>query len=433
MPQEKKNLFTDRYIKSLKPKKDQFKPVDIREGSGDGFAVTLFPSGEISFIYIYHFLGRKRRMTLGRYPHMSLSDAKKEHRDALKVLESGKDPALEKKTKKSDELNASTVNSLITEYLEVWAKPRKRSWKEDERMLIKDVKPHWGKRKASDITKRDVVLLLESITKRGASITANRTLACIRRMFNFGVERDLLTANPCATVKAPSPENRRERSLTTEEIRTFWHILNNKTHGTPTDKTDKTPLPKMSDATKLALKLQLVTGQRKGEIVGAEWSEIDLTEKVWTIPKEKAKNGKSHRVPLSELALQLLDELKQLSNNSRWLFPAATTIKTDTHMTGAAIDHALRRSRKAFADIEAFSPHTLRATAATHLASMRISGEVISRILNHAKKGVTEQHYNKYEYDDEKRNALEAWSNKLKQIIEQSEATNNVIKLKNVI
>lgn len=428
MKQEKKNLFTDRYIKSLEPRKNQIKHYDVREGSGEGFTLTVFPSGEKSFIYIYHFGGRKRRMTLGKYPHMSLSDARQAHRKALKLLEEGKDPALEKKNERLEAKNSSTVEGLIKEYLEEWAKPRKRSWEEDERILNKDVKPLWGKRKAKDITKRDVILLLEAITKRGAPIGANRTLACIRRMFNFGVERDLLPSNPCATVKAPSKENRRERSLSADEIKIFWNGLDQVLKSD-----DDKLILKMSDATKLALKLQLVTAQRKGEIVSAEWCEIDLTAKVWTISCEKAKNGKTHRVPLSNLALEILADIKKLSDDSRWLFPAAPTSKKDTHMTGEAIDHALRRSKKAFPKVEDFSPHTLRATASTHMASMRISGEIISRILNHAKKGVTEQHYNKYEYDDEKRNALDAWSWKLKEIIEGSEPANNVIPLKNAV
>lgn len=412
---------------------------DVREKSGDGFAIRVATSSEKSFIYLYHFEGRKRRMTLGRYPLVTLAEAKKLHRGALKILETGKDPAFEKKKDKIDSQTSSTVDGLIEEYLEIWAKPRKRSWQEDERILNKDVKPRWGKRKAKDITKRDVNLLLESISQRGAPIVANRTLACIRRMFNFGIERDLITANPCMTIKAPSKENRRERNLSADEIKIFWNKLdekkeplkekNAKKHA---DKTDTTPTIKMSDATKLALKLQLVTAQRKGEIVSAEWIEIDIENRWWTIPSTKAKNGKTHRVPLSVLALELLVKIKKISKDSRWLFPAYHTLKTDTHMTGSSIDHALRRSLDALVGIIEFSPHSLRATTATHMASMRISGETISRILNHAKKGVTEQHYNKYDYDDEKKHALDAWSARLKEIIYGAHES-NVIPLKNVI
>lgn len=179
--------WTVREVDAMKPREGQTKPRDLREKSGDGFGLTIFPSGEKSFIYIYHFGGRKRRMTLGKYPNCSLGDAHKLHRKALKLLESGKDPALEQKKEKIAERDSSTINGLIEEYLEVWAKPRKRSWKEDERFLYKNVMPYWGKLKADAITRRDVILLLDRIKERGAPIAANRGLACIRRMFNFGI------------------------------------------------------------------------------------------------------------------------------------------------------------------------------------------------------------------------------------------------------
>ena len=127
MQKDKKNLFTDRFIKSLAARKGQTRHYDVREGSGSGFAVTVFPSGEKSFIYIYHCNGHRRRMTIGKYPHMSLADAKKEHRVALKLLESEKDPATERKKARQEERSADTVQSLINEYIEEWAKPRKRS------------------------------------------------------------------------------------------------------------------------------------------------------------------------------------------------------------------------------------------------------------------------------------------------------------------
>ena len=126
--------WTDREIIAMKPIDGQTKPRDIREKSGNGFGLTVFPSGEKSFIYIYHFEGRKRRMTLGKYPHCSLSDARKLYRDALTVLESGKDPAHEKRKEKIIARDSSTVSGLIDEYLEFWA-INKRSGAEDERCL----------------------------------------------------------------------------------------------------------------------------------------------------------------------------------------------------------------------------------------------------------------------------------------------------------
>ena len=217
-------------------------------------------------------------------------------------------------------------------------------------------------------------------------------------MFNFAIERDIVTANPCAQIKAPAKENRRDRCLSQDEIKTFWNGLQNAS---------------MSEATRLSLKFQLVTAQRKGEVIAAESAEIDFIEKIWTIPAERAKNGNAHRVPLSELAFELLEEIKILGNASRWLFPS--TLK-NSPMGSQSIDHAVRRSKHAFPGMEDFCPHDLRRTAATHMASMKITSEVLSRILNHSKRGVTEQHYIRHGYDDEKRYALDAWSQRLKEL-----------------
>jgi site-specific recombinase XerD len=107
--------------------------------------------------------------------------------------------------------------------LEKHAKPNKRSWKEDQRMLYKDVRPSWGKRKAKNITRRNVIQLLDKIKERGSPIVANRTLACVRRMFNFAIKRGLLDSSPCIMIEAPAKENRRDRYLSTAEIKVFWH------------------------------------------------------------------------------------------------------------------------------------------------------------------------------------------------------------------
>ncbi|QLZ68471.1 site-specific integrase [Legionella sp. PC1000] len=401
--------WTDKEINAFKPEEGQIKPRDIREKSGNGFGITIFPSGEKSFIYIYHFHGRKRRMTLGKYPHCSLADARKLHREALKMLEEGKDPALEKKNVKIAERDASTVNALIEEYIEVWAKPRKRSWQEDQRFLYKEVKPFWGKLKANEITKRQVILLLDQIKERGAPIAANRGFACIRRMFNFAVERDIITISPCTSVKPVAKENQRDRVLSAEEIKILWHALEkipnqNTTHDI-----------KMSEQTKLVLKLQLVLGQRKGEIISAEWSEIDMKSGWWTIPAAKAKNGQAHRVPLTTFAKKLLEETKQLSGNSNFLFPAKLK---DTHIRGTSIDHAVRRS--SFIGVKAWTPHDLRRTVASHITSMGIPRLVVSKILNHVESSVTAI-YDRHGYDNEKLNALEAWAQKLNEVIYEVE------------
>ena len=404
--------FTDKMIKALKPKDHIY---DIREKNG--FAIRTFPSGEKSWVFIYTYGGRKRRMTLGSYKTMTLAEARIKHGDAYKMLKSeDKDPAQVQQQEKADSRDSSTVSGLIDEYIEKWAKPRKRSWKEDQRILERDIKSAWGRRKAKDITKRDVVLLLEDIVKRGAPIAANRTFACIRRVFNFAVERDIITTTPCITIKAPSKENQRDRCLSVEEIKALWKGL------------DKAP---MAASTKLVLKLQLATAQRKGEILSAEWDEINFDTRWWIIPENKAKNGIQHRVPLSELAIELLSQQRQLSGQSRWVFPS----DSGKHpMRGQSIDKAVRRSDDEVfkkAKIKHFTPHDLRRTAATHMTEMGISRLVVSKILNHVDSNITAI-YDRHSYDTEKRNALEAWGKKIHQLNCNQKLENNIVTLKSV-
>jgi integrase len=273
------------------------------------------------------------------------------------------------------------------------------------------VLPAWGRRKAKDITRRDAIALLDGIVARGAPIAANRTLAVIRRMFGWAMSRDLVPASPCIAIEAPGEEHRRDRVLSTDEIAALWRGLDH-------------PELAMSRSVCFALKFQLVTAQRKGEVIGAAWDELDMErDKVWTIPPEKAKNGMAHRVPLSGLALALLAELKR-ATNSRWLFPARSG---DKHITGGGVDYAMRANR-GLLGIDDATPHDLRRTAASHMTGMGISRIVVGKILNHAESGVTAV-YDRHSYDPEKRDALDLWGARLKSIIDGTAPT-NVVRLR---
>ncbi len=168
--------FTVRGIEALNPKANRY---DVLESNGHGFGIRVPPSGRKSWIYLYHHGGRLRRMTLGTYPDMTLADAHKAHGTARAAVKRGEDPAAKHVEAGYEALHAPTVEKLAHEYLERWAKPQKKSWREDERILVKDVLPMWGRRKATEIRRRDVIALLDDIHDRGAPIQANRTLACI--------------------------------------------------------------------------------------------------------------------------------------------------------------------------------------------------------------------------------------------------------------
>jgi integrase len=354
---------------------------------------------------MYRFQGKARRMTLGTYPALGLADARVQYAKAKQSLQNKADPGAQKIARRRRENSAETINDLAEEYLEKWARPRKRSAAEDERILRKDVLPAWGMRKAKDITRRDVILLLDKVVDRGSPIMANRTLAVVRRMFNFAVARDILGATPATMVQAPAKENQRERVLSPDEIRVFWNGLS---------KAD------MSPAVRLVLKLELVTAQRKGELVGAARSEIDFEESVWTIAAERSKNGKAHRVPLSSLALELIRSARDLAGGSPWLFPSP---RGDGSITPESVNHALRKALlrsakkpKPAIELKNVTPHDLRRTAASGMTSLGIGRLTVAKVLNHVETGVTAV-YDRHGYDAEKRSALNAWADHLEGIL----------------
>jgi integrase len=408
--------FTDKFIAALRPMAERFE-----KWEGGGFGIRISPRGGKAWIWVYHFDGRPRRMTLGSYPVMGLADARIKLSEARKLLERGIDPGDREVQRKRAERVAETVAELAEAYLEKWARPRKRSAVEDERILNKDVLPAWGRRKAKDIARRDVIALLDKIVDRGSPIAANRTLAVVRRMFGWGLSRDIVAASPCAAVRAPARERCRDRVLSGDEISAFWHGLDN-------------PDLAMSPAIRLALKLQLVTGQRKGEVISAGWSEFDIDERVWTIPAGKAKNGMAHRVPLSPQALGVLEEIKAANvaqqkgailDAPRRLFPSP---RTSRPITGPAVDHAMRDNRDALGTGDA-TPHDLRRTAASHMTSIGINRLVVSKILNHAEHGVTAV-YDRHSYDREKRAALDAWGARLEEIIRAPSERATVVRIR---
>ncbi len=388
--------LTDLRIRSLKPKSTRY---EVWDPAAPGFGVRVTPRGIKSFVYLYRFEGLAKRMTIGRYPKLSLSTARIQYAIAKAALDDkGIDPGKGLVEGRAASRLAPTVSQLVDEYMEKWAKPRKRSWKEDRRLLDHDVIPTLGRKKAATVTRRDIRLLLDNITERGALVVANRVLAVVRKMFRFAVSRDIVPSNPCEAIEAPAKETSRDRVLSEQELKTLWKRLESKKL-------------KMTEPARMVLRMMLVTGQRKGEIINARWDEFDLKSGWWTIPADKAKNGLPHRVPLSPLVLTLLRQIRKLSANSEFLFPSTRGNKP---IRDDAISKAVRRDEVEL-KIAHFTPHDLRRTAASHMASDSVPRLVISKILNHVDSGVTAV-YDRHSYDTEKRKALNAWARRLESI-----------------
>ena len=417
--------FTDKKIEKLRP---EASIVDIREGNG--FGIRVLPSGVKTWFYIYRYDGKRRFLNLGHYPAVTLADARIKHRAALSLVENGKDPLTLAEEEKEGRRTALTVKELCKEYIEKHAMKFKRSWKQDHALLNREILPAWGKRKAEDIKKRDVTLLLESIVERDAPSMSNQTLKIVRKMFNFAVERDILPHSPCLGVKALAPETPRERTLSEDEIKTLWQTIESSA---------------VSEEIRRSLKLILVTAQRPGEVIGMHTGEIDAHW--WTIPVERSKNKQGHRVYLTNTALALIGPLEVFDEETGemkpkgYIFPCPHQKKVrsiESHAQAVAVRRNLAwpltdKKGKPLYDADGksatenklgiahFTPHDLRRTAATFMAQMGFMDEVIDAVLNHKKQGVIKV-YNQYRYDKEKQQALETWERKLNGIISATES-----------
>lgn len=420
----KVTTFTDTMIKKLKPEDKKY----VR-GEGNGFTVRVMPSGVKTWLYVYAIGGKRREMNLGGYPDVTLETARGKFEAAKKKVKNGVDPVAELDAQVEARSNALTVAKLIMEYIEKHAKPNKRGWAEDERILNKDALAVWGKQKAADIKKRDVVLLLESIVGRGAPGSANNNFKIIRKMFRFAVQRDIIEHSPCDGVVMPAPLNRGDRVLSESEIKTLWSNLDT-CH--------------VSDDIKNALRLILLTGQRPGEVIGMHTSEID--ERWWTIPAERSKNKRAHRVYLTDTALDLIGALNVLDEDAKetrpkgFIFPCPHA-KKNQGIAVNALAHVIRRNAESpillngkpvfdkkgapvtenKMGVSDFTPHDLRRTAATCMSQIGFMDEVIDAILNHSKQGIIRT-YNLNRYDKEKQQSLESWERKLLSIVTGSDS-----------
>jgi integrase len=408
--------FTDAQLKGMNPASKLYKRY---EAGGQGLGIRVEPTGTKTFFLEYRSPvdGCRRDVTIGRFIgksspaiKMSLATARLRAELAKEKIRNGVDPSLERKKIKLSDRDAFTVEELTTEYLEKHAKPNKRSWRKDKQMIERDIIPAWGNIKAKDIVRRDIVLLLDDIMARNAPCMANRILSLISGIFSFAVKRDILMASPCVGIDKRHQEMPRERVLTENEIMKFWRGLDESS---------------MNERLQLALMLVLVTAQRKGEVATAEWSEVDLESGWWIIPPEKTKNKKRHRVSLSPLALKLFKSAKRLARSSKWVFPSPKPSRAGEHIGEEGISRAVKANLDIF-DVDPFTPHDLRRTAATQISILGTPRLVIEKILNHSDGGVTAI-YDRNSYDKEKKEAMKQWAGKLASIISGKKETEAIV------
>lgn len=349
-------------------------PSEIADPLVPGLQLRLSRRGVVTFSWRQRIGGRQRRLTVGHYPSTSLEDARAQARVLNERVAAGEDPWEEERAQKLD------VSTLCQLYLERHAKPKKRSWKDDERRLRKQIIPAIGALKVRHVSRADIRKVIASAEKRGR-IEANRVYALLRTLFVFAISIDALEEHPMHHMFRPFDEPSRERTLENLEIKTLWKALE-----------------RSATASSRALQFQLLTGQRTGEVLRMEWGEVSAQEPVWTIPAERHKSKRAHRVPLSRFARRIIGS----QNGARRVFRGA-----DTTTLGRTIRSA------GFTDVR---PMDLRRTAASRMAQLGFDRLILDKVLGHVERGVIAV-YDRYSYETEKRAALDAWASELGRIV----------------
>jgi integrase len=375
----------------------------------------------------YRLGGKQRRLTFDdRYPKLDLAGARIAAAKALQMVAAGTDPAIVKAETKAAAARApDTVANVVELFIKRHLEGKRRAPRyiaDTRRTFANHVLSRWAERNIKSITRRDVIELLDQVMDQGSAakgadgkrqhfpggpISANRTLAAIRAMFNFALRRGIIDSTPVALVERPGEETRRERTLSHEEIRAVWSAAEGLGYPFGT-----------------FFQLTLLLGQRREEVASMRWADLDLENGIWTLPADATKASRGHIVPLAPIVLDILQVLPRKSyadGGALKQSPYVFTTSGKTPISGfskakARLDQAIAKARDGAA-LAPWTIHDLRRSVATEMGRLRVSRLVIGKVLNHADRSVTGI-YDRHAYLEEKRHALETWAQCLGSLVE---------------
>ena len=385
------------------------RPVFLWDTEKPGFGIKVTPAGKKVYVLQYRMGGRgspTRRYTIGQHGVAWTADsAKKEASRLLLMVDQGIDPIASRQKVERDSLELS-FNAVADSFLELEVKPNwRKSYNFAESALRLHVRPHLKDTPLPSLTTSDLVRVFDKMPVGQPSIRRN-THAVLSRMLRWAVARDYISSNPLATMEKPRAVASRDRVLTDDEVKLIWR--------------GSASLPAPYGGW---VRLLLLTGQRRNEVAAADWRELARAKGQWMIDGERTKNGATHILPLSSLAVA---ELDALAGGDEWpasglLFPSSK----GTPISGfSKIKRLLDKAMAANADgIEAgdWRFHDARRTMATVMQRLRISGDVIeaceNRLAGNSKAGSAKV-YQRHQYLEEKTEAMQAWGSFIERIVD---------------
>ncbi len=404
------------------------------------FGLRVTPAG--SRIYLIQYRSRAvageppktRRITIGHHGKpWTVDQARSEAKRLLAQVDLAGDPFADREADRlarraaidAAEIEAlrladrqrDTFKAVAERFIDLRAK-RNRSWQETERLLRHGPVAQWGERHIGDIRRADVADLIDGIARRSPAI-ARATFAAVRPLFSWCLERDLITTSPCEGLRAPPRPKSRERVLTDDEIKLAWQGSD-----------------RLSGLFGPLVKLLILTGQRRAEVAGMTWAELDLDAAIWRLPGDRTKNGRDHEVDLSDQALVVIADIPKTGPH---VFPArGEGAARGFSATKRQLNRRVREAGEAeldtgeepeeLPDASTWRLHDLRRTAATGMAALGVAPHVVERVLNHVSgsQGGLVGVYQRHEYRTERKAALAAWGSKVETIVSGREEPTNV-------
>lgn len=380
--------LTDTALKAIKPKDKPYIVSDER-----GLYVEVFPSGGIVWRYRYRLGGKQEKLTLGKYPALSLRNARLKRDEAASAVALGQSPAQEKQQAKAEVLESVTVAEFGERFFREVVNKDRQDTTIPRRYFDKSIVPAIGAKQMREVSTEDVRAIIWAKKDEGFDAAAGVVRGLLKRLFDYGLTCGAATINPVLALpmrhvhKAKS----RERALAPAEIGAFLRAAIESN---------------IRRQFKLALHLILLTMVRKSELLQARWEHVDLEQGEWQIPAENSKTGKPHIVYLSRQAVEQFKELQALAGTSALVLPGRGSLTKPFAQN--AINTALKTALKGQA-IPAFTIHDLRRTASTLLHENGWSSDVVEKALNHTIGGVRGV-YNRAEYAPQRREMLQFWA-----------------------
>ena len=382
MPKLVQQSLTELTIRKAKPADKRY---DLFDASARGLGLRVAISGTKSWFIMRRFNGRMLRITFGRYPEISLANARLKVPEVLREMADGRTQGQRK-------------TDLFKIVLEEWLKKdqaKNKSVHQVKMAMYLHALPALGNMSVTSITKRDVNKMIDKVVDAGSPVAANRILAYTKRFFSWCKERDILDQSPVEAIKLPSKENDRDRVLNLGEIKSFWISCD-----------------KMGYPWGPVFQLLLLTGARLKEVSQASWSEISISDRILDLPGSRTKNERAHQIQLSVQTLKILLSLPKVEGQD---FLFSTNGKTP--VSGFS---KVKKRLDMLCGVTNWRFHDLRRSFATHSSEkLSVSPVIVDKILNHRTgqvRGVTAV-YQRGEYLAERREALQKWGDYIERLV----------------